>query len=102
MRTLVPLEAMGKLEKFSGVFDLQVYRKHAYGAKRKMVAEYEESNYNTDNVDYARVHHLPMPSRGMAVFREKILGGALMFAKHQARAILGEETYTKLKQKIKG
>ena len=75
MRTLVPLEAMGKLEKFSGVFDLQVYRKHAYGAKRKMVAEYEESNYNTDNVDYARVHHLPMPSRGMAVFREKILGG---------------------------
>lgn len=102
MRTLVPLEAMGKLEKFGGVFDLSVYRAHAYQAKRKMVAGYEKHNFNMDNVDYARAHRLPMPSRLDAIIHEEIIGGILMFIKHRLRIFLGEEKYARLKQKLKG
>ncbi len=102
MRTLVPLEAMGKLEKFSGVFNLGVYRKHAHKGKREMVAKYGVDGFSTDNVDFARAHHLPMPSKLDAYIHENMIGGVLMFAKHQLRALLGDETYTRLKKKIKG
>ncbi len=102
MRTMVPLEAMGKLEKFSGVFNLDIYRKYAEEAKRKMVLGYGANAFHTDNVDFARAHHLPMPSRASAILHEKILGGALMFVKSGVKASLGKGNWERFKEKVRG
>ncbi len=101
MRTILPLEAMGKLEKFSKVFDLAVYRKHAKEGKRKMVAGYGKNAFHTDNVDFARAHHLPMPSKLDVYIHEEIIGGVLTFAKSKLRASLSEETWENCKQKLR-
>lgn len=102
MRTLVPLEALGKLDSFNQVFDLMKYRKNAYNAKCKMVGHYGVDGFDTDNVDFARKHNLAMPSRTNALVNEFFTGGVRTFAKRVARNLLGEETYTKIKHKIRG
>ena len=101
MRTMVPLEALGKLEKFSSVFDLSIYRKYEKEGKRKMVMGYGKDAFHTDNVDFARAHHLSMPSKLDAVIHEEILGGVLMFAREGLKASLSKENWEAIKGKLK-
>lgn len=68
MRTLIPLEAMGKLDEFSKIFDLKVYRDHALKNKCNIVADFGKEGYATDNVDFARKMGLHLPSRLVAGF----------------------------------
>lgn len=103
MRTLLPLDAMGKLEKFSDVFDITKYRKYAFKSKCDMVAGYGENNFYADNVDFARAHNYPMPSRFIAlIYKALCCGGVLVYAKRALRNIIGEKKYIKLKHKIRG
>lgn len=64
--TLIPLEAMGKLNKFSSVFDLNVYRKKAYRGKWRFMALYGKAGMETSVVRYAKKNHLRMPPKNLA------------------------------------
>ena len=66
MRTLIPLDAMGKIEKFAGVFDLDVYRKHSLRYKCYFIANTKKIGFAKDIADYCRVHGYTMPPAAVA------------------------------------
>lgn len=66
MWTLIPLEAMGKLEQFSQVFDLDVYRKNAPTWKLRFAAHEGTDAMETSIIRYARAHGMELPSRSAA------------------------------------
>jgi len=61
LRTLVALESLGVLEKFSSVFDIPAYRRRAFRYKCEIVAHYRSNAFDKDNVDFARRHGLRLP-----------------------------------------
>jgi hypothetical protein len=63
LRTLICLEALGKLSDFSRVFDIQAYRQISYKYKCELVSKYNSTVYNKDNVDFAKSQGLKMPSK---------------------------------------
>ncbi len=63
MRTLIALETMGKLDEFSDVFNLEVYKKYSRKSKIEMLADYKKEGFATDNVDFAREHGLKLPCK---------------------------------------
>lgn len=65
-RTLLALEALGRLEAYSGLFDIEKYRKIAPRYKLEIVADYGREGFTTDGVDFAHHCGLPMPSRPIA------------------------------------
>lgn len=72
VRTLIPLEAMGKLNSFSKVFDLNVYRKNSMAGKVELMLTYGKEPFSADNVDYARKKGLKMPTKSeVFIFRVK-------------------------------
>ena len=72
MRTLIPLDAMGKLNKFSKVFDLDIYRKNAMAGKVELMLTYGKEPFSANNVDYARKKGMKMPTkREVFTFRVK-------------------------------
>ena len=66
MRTMIPLDAMGKLENFSGVFDLDIYRKNAFKNKAYFKANVKRIGFAKDIVDFCNSHHFTMPSAVVA------------------------------------
>lgn len=67
MRTLIPLEAMGKLDRFSDTFNLDIYRKYQSRWKHYFVANTRKQGYAEDIVTYCRAHGYSMPLRVIAV-----------------------------------
>ncbi len=63
MWTLIPLEAMGKLDDFNSVFDIDVYRQNAKYFKEKFVLDYGEDAMESSIVDYCNEKELPMPTK---------------------------------------
>lgn len=61
MRTLLPLDAMGKLDKFSGVFNLDTYRKYQPHWKCYFVANTKKIGFANDIVNYCITHGYSMP-----------------------------------------
>ena len=67
LATLLPLEILGKLDKFSRVFNIEQYRRNSFNCKIKCVQN--SLNPNTRdallscNVDFAREHNFPMPTK---------------------------------------
>lgn len=66
MRTLLALEAMGKLDKFNKVFDLQEYHKSKDFYKRKFVYEYNKNAFSTTIIDYMRYNGMRAPSKAVS------------------------------------
>lgn len=66
-RTLIALESLGKLDEYSGVFDVAKYRSVARWYKLMIVAEYGKEGFTADGVDFARQCGLKMPSRALAL-----------------------------------
>lgn len=62
-RTLIVLDALGKLDAFTAVFDLEKYRKVKFRNLCKARLNYGESPFDTDNVDFARAHGIKVPSK---------------------------------------
>lgn len=88
MRTLIPLEAMGKLDKFSDVFDLDVYRKNAYKNKAYFKANEKRIGFAKDIVDYCNNHDYAMPSAAFAktyIFLRKCSSHVKKFLKMRRR-----------------
>lgn len=63
LRTLLPLEILGKLDKFSRVFNIEQYRKNSFNYKVRCLQNYGEDPFETENVDFAREHNFPMPTK---------------------------------------
>jgi hypothetical protein len=63
LRTLICLEALGKLDDFSKVFDINAYRKISYKYKCELVDKYDSDIFMKDNVDFAKMQGLNMPSK---------------------------------------
>ena len=62
LRTLLPLEILGKLENFSEVFNIEKYRKIARKYKIRCLRHYGKEPFETENVDFARENNFPMPT----------------------------------------
>ena len=61
MRTLMALESMDKLAEFSGVFDIDVYKKHSFKYKCDQRLMYNKDPFAKDNVNFARRHKNKIP-----------------------------------------
>ena len=65
-RTLLPLESLGILNEFKGVFDINKYKKKSWQFKCIEVVNYVKQPYSRENVDFAKAHGITMPSRPIA------------------------------------
>lgn len=81
MWTLIPLEAIGKLDDFKSVFDIDVYNKNAFKWKRRFVSRYGKDSMETSIIRHARAHGIKIPNRIIAkiyriisAFGRRILG----------------------------
>lgn len=61
IRTLVALDTLGILDKFSKVFDINDYNRHKFGYKCRLRYEYKSNAYIKDNVDFAKKSGRPFP-----------------------------------------
>ena len=61
LRTLLTLEILGKLEKFSNVFDIEAYKKEAMNYKIHNLIHVDEEIFFKENVDLAKEMNFPMP-----------------------------------------
>jgi len=67
MRTLVAIESVGALDKFGGVFDIAAWKRLSYKYKCLIVAQQDRNIFYKDNVNFAKQHGNPLPSRPVAV-----------------------------------
>ena len=63
LRTLLPLEILGKLDDYKNVFDIEQYKKNSFGYKVRCVKVYDEEPFETENVDFAKENNFPMPTK---------------------------------------
>ena len=63
LRTLLPLEILGKLDDFANVFDLENYRKASLNYKANCVIGADADVFYRENVDFAAENNFPMPVR---------------------------------------
>lgn len=66
MWTLIPLEAMGKLEKFKTVFNIDVYKKNAFVWKCSFLAHYGKDSMETSIIRYAKDRRMKLPPKPVA------------------------------------
>ena len=101
LRTLLVLEALGKLQDFAGVFNLETYKKYSFMHKCNIVLNRNKEAFQLDNYNFAIAHGLKMPSpftARMYFFLLRVSG----FTKRAVRKIIGNTLYDALKKKIKG
>ena len=66
-RTLITLEAMGKLDLFKDVFDLDIYRKNRFRWMCWFRTNYGKEAFSTEIIDYAREHGIKFPPKLLAI-----------------------------------
>ena len=101
LRTLLPLEALGKLKNFSRVFDVGKYRKLARKYKFDVVFNNGRDGFSTDNYKFCVAHGLKMPSyftAWMYFLSAKLVRAVKIFV----RKITGDRFYDAVKKKLKG
>ena len=75
LRTMLPLEIMGKLDDFAAVFYLEKYRELSFRYKIHCLKNYGKDPFETENVDFARENNFPMPEKREAY----LLGEELIY-----------------------
>lgn len=75
LRTLLPLEIMGKLDDYAQVFDVAKYREISFNYKVRCLKNYGEDPFETENVDFAQENNFPMPTKREAY----LLGEQLIY-----------------------
>lgn len=95
-RTLIALESLGKLEEFSGRFDLEKYYKTRLKNACTAIVDSKKENFDADNIAFAIKHNVKLPPKW---FAHLYIGGfrSLRFV---SRLLLGKNVRKKLKQKI--
>lgn len=66
MWTLITLEAMGKLNQFKSVFDIDVYKKNAFRWKCSFLSHWGKDSMETSIIRYAKEHDMKLPPRWFA------------------------------------
>ena len=61
-RTLLALDAMGKLNEFSSVFDIEKYKRHSFDYKCRLVVANKREVFSTDNYQYCVKKGMKLPS----------------------------------------
>ena len=61
LRTLIPIEALGKLNSYAQVFDLEEYKKHRYGYLCEQLVLYRKDPFAKGNIDFVREHQMKLP-----------------------------------------
>ena len=97
LRTLSALEAMNKLDDFTKVFDINIYKKHAFKHKCEIVLKKNDEVFLNEIYNYSRARGVKFPSYPVACLRLPKLG-----IKKLAKKILGKKIYTKIKVLVKG
>ena len=72
MWTLIPLDAMGKLDNFKEVFDIDTYHKFKGRYIRKFVCGYGKDSMETSIISYCRKKNYKLPSYLYSKIRKKI------------------------------
>lgn len=100
VRTILPLKAMGMLDKFSNVFDIDAFNKKGKREVYRVVLNRNKDLYALDNLNFAKEHHMPMPSLFEAYIH---LFPSIIFQsmKKVSRSILGKDKYLALKHMLK-
>lgn len=101
LRTMLTLEILGKLDDFSGVFDIETYRKHEFPYKCDTVLNRKKDAHKLENYALAQKynpHVLPsILSVNMYFFPKKCIS----LAKKVFRKILGDTIYDSLKRTLR-
>ena len=63
LRTLLPLEILGKLDAYAKVFDVEAYKRNSLGYKVHCLKNYGKAPFDTENVDLAKERNFKMPER---------------------------------------
>lgn len=61
LRTLLPLEILGKLDAFANVFDVAAYKKISLKYKAQTVANADNNLFFKEHIDLAEENNFPMP-----------------------------------------
>lgn len=101
MWTLIPLEAMGKLDKFNNVFDIDIYYQNADRYKNQFVFDYGKDAMESSIVNYCKEKGMHMPSyhQAKATERRKVFWSRVMHSYWNGRAFLGRTKQKILKNK---
>lgn len=67
-RTLIILEALGKLHEFNHVFDIKKYKKQSYQSKCWSILQYNSNPFSKDGVDFTKSQGIKYPSYIVAWF----------------------------------
>ena len=101
LRTLLVIEAMGRLEDFAGVFDLDTYRENSYRYKCETVLNRKKDAFMEENYNFCKAHGLHLPSESAAK-RYFFARKAASRIKRLIRKIIGNRIYDAVKRKVKG
>ena len=66
IRTLLPLDALGKLDEYKKIFYIEKYKKIAYSEKCRIVLAEGRNAFATDNLNFCRKHGMELPSYASA------------------------------------
>ena len=96
LRTLMALDSCDKLNDFSQVFDIGVYKKNAFKYKCLQRLLYNKDPFAKDNVDFARKHGKTIPPLFLAFFvcLPYVIKNIVV---KTLRCILGNREYKQLK-----
>ena len=71
-RTLVALDALGKLDEYSSIFDLSKYYKNKKKIFLQLAANYESSPFSKDDYDFCKENGVNMPSLKIGYAAKKV------------------------------
>lgn len=72
MWTLIPLDAMGKLNNFKNVFDIEIYHKYKGRYIRKFVSDYGKDSMETSIINYCKKKDYKLPTYVYSNIRKRI------------------------------
>lgn len=71
-RTMVALDAMGKLDEYSELFDLTKYKRNKKRILFKLACNYDRDAFSKDNYDFCKQNGMKMPSLKWISFAKKM------------------------------
>ena len=68
---MVALDAMGKLNEYSDIFDLTKYEKNKKRILFRLACDYDKDAFSKDNYDFCKQNGMKMPSLKWIIFAKK-------------------------------
>ncbi|MDR1636190.1 MAG: hypothetical protein LBR93_02525 [Treponema sp.] len=97
LRTIMTLESAGVLAEFQDVFDISIYREHAFRYQCLQLLKYKTDVFAKDNIDFARGNGKWLPSYFVAAVLFCMPRMIMTGMRRVGRKLLDMEKYNKLK-----